>query len=85
MIPPKEKAEKLFDTIIDISSLEIPLWIAKDMALITVDEKINLIREILNKSVTIYQSLLTPSKLCVDILNPILKELEEVKQEILKL
>jgi len=54
---------------------------AKKQALISVDEKIKLIKELLDKSTEIYQSLSTPKKLCTDILNPILKELEEVKQE----
>jgi len=35
---PKEKANELVNKIINISQMEVYLWMAKDMALIAVDE-----------------------------------------------
>lgn len=59
--------------------------IAKDCSLISVDDNLSVLRDILKESDNIYQSLKTPKKLCIDILNPKIKFLEEVKQEINKL
>ena len=58
---------------------------AKRCALIVVDENTKMLKQLLNDSVNIYQSLNTPKKLCVDLLNPLLKYWNEVKQEIEKL
>lgn len=91
----KEKAIELYDKFIGTQGkLHIQLKLtgftqvkrdAKKYSLIAVDENIKLIKNILNQSTQIHQSLSTPKKLCIDVLNPILKELEEVKQEIQKL
>ena len=60
-------------------------YASKECALIVVGENIKLIKDLLDKSTSIYQSLNTPLKLCVDVLNPALKYYEEVKTEIEKL
>jgi hypothetical protein len=57
---------------------------AKQCALICVDREIELIKKMIDESVNIHQSLSIPKKLYIDILNPILKELLQVKQEIQK-
>ena len=58
---------------------------AKRYSLIVVDENVKMLKLVLNESTEIYQSLNTPKKLCIDLLNPLLKYWEEVKQEIEKL
>jgi len=55
---------------------------AKECALILVDENVKMLKIILNESTEIYQSLNTPKKLCIDLLNPLLKFWDEVKEEI---
>jgi hypothetical protein len=94
---PKEKAEELVDKFKPHSHFWVhdlgrqkdyeieQLENAKQCALIAVDEKISLLNEIINQSVDVYQSINTTKRLCVDILNQMLKELKEVKEEIEKL
>jgi len=50
--------------------------------LILIDENVNMLKSLLNESTQIYQSLNTPKKLCIDLLNPLLKYWDEVKQEV---
>jgi len=58
---------------------------AKRCALLCVDENIKMLKQLFNDSENIYQSLNTPKKLCVDLLNPLLKYWQEVRMEIEKL
>lgn len=55
---------------------------SKQCALICIDEQIELLKKIQEQSINIHQALSTPKKLFIDILNPIMKELEQLKQEI---
>lgn len=58
---------------------------AKRCALLCVDENIKMLKQLFNDSANVYQSLNTPKKICIDLLNPLLKYWNEVKQEIEKL
>ena len=58
---------------------------AKKCVLILIDENVKMLKTILNESTNIYQSLNTPKKLCIDLLNPLLKFWQEVRKEIEKL
>lgn len=91
---PKEFAEELFDKAKEFANnTHFGIFECEEsfkencigIANMCVDEKINTLKKILDESTNIYQSLNTPKKLCIDIINPILKELEEVKQELLKM
>lgn len=97
----KHKAYQLFEKFYIITDVEEDIDIYKDededakritenylskkCALILIEEQIKLVKEFIEKSTEVYQSLKTPKKLCIDIFNPKLKYLEEVKQEIEKL
>lgn len=89
---PKEKAEELYDKFKDFTKIfddyvgwKEDIVCTKKCALICIDEKIELLKEIQEQSRGIHQALSTPKKLWVDVLNPMMKELEQVKQEINKL
>lgn len=81
----KEKAKELVEKYYGITDVNWGIRQQKQCALIVVGENIKLIKDLLDKSTSIYQSLNTPLKLCVDVLNPTLKYYEEVKTEIEKL
>lgn len=75
----KEKAEELhhkFSVICNDTEM------GKKCALIVVDENVKMLKTILNESTNVYQSLNTPKKLCIDLLNPLLIFWQQVKQEI---
>lgn len=80
---PKEKAEELIDKfkeLYDYGSL------SKEYALIAVDEIIEYHESLYNKGFKdVHIALSSPIKTYNDILNPLLKYLQEVKQEIEKL
>jgi hypothetical protein len=86
---PKEKAVELveyFQAILESPLTKGMFWKeAKQCAIIAAQNEIDLVTRIINESIDVQQTLTTPKKLCADILNPILKELEEVKEEIKKL
>lgn len=89
---PKQKAEKLIKHFLpyvdwndlqeDCTNREWAIRNAKKCALICVDENVKMLKIILDQSTNIYQSLNTPKKLCIDLLNPLLKFWEQVKIEI---
>lgn len=54
----------------------------KGCVLVLIDENVKMLKSLLNESTQIYQSLNTPKKLCIDLLNPLLKYWNEVKQEV---
>ena len=85
----KLKAKELVE--IFIEPTKVPnikhIWVediyaAKQCALILVDENIKMLKKVLDESTNVYQSLKTPKKICVDILNPLLKYWEKVREEI---
>ena len=88
MISPEKKAKELVDKIyydIDFDLVGMPntkKMVAKQCALIAVDENLKMLKTMLDESTEIYQSLNTPKKLCVDLLNPLLKFWNEVKDEV---
>ena len=55
---------------------------AKNIALILIDENIKMLKQILDSSAEIYQALNTPKKLCIDLLNPLLKYWNQVKNDV---
>jgi len=55
---------------------------SKRIALIHINKQIELIKLLMNESIEIYQSLSTPKKIFIDILNPKLLHLEAVKHEL---
>ena len=89
---PKEKAKELIEKYLsfvdwydlqeDCTNREWAIRNAKKCALICVDENVKMLKIILDQSINIYQSLNTPKKLCIDLLNPLLKFWEQVKKEI---
>jgi hypothetical protein len=79
---PKEKAKELFDKMWLNLPTQYGYLYCKQCALIAVDENVKMLKQILNESTDIYQSLNTPKKLCIDLLNPLLKYWKEVKKEI---
>jgi len=92
---PKEKAEDIVK-ILDVKhilkfgqSAELPVSMYQsqvvECAIIAVDEIIGEIILFIDESPNVYQSLKTPKKLCIDILNPRLVYWQEVKLEIQKL
>jgi hypothetical protein len=82
----REKAKELYWKYYqNISDTSYPEETAKQCALIAVDENIKVLENVLDESTNICQSLKTPKKLCIDILNPILEYLKEVKEQIQKL
>lgn len=84
----KEKAEYLIKkhltAIVEESmdSDKMMLYSAKQCALIDIQNSIDLLQSIINESVNVHQSLSTPKKLCIDLLNPKLKELYNIKFEL---
>lgn len=85
---PNEKAKELVDKYIfyvESYSSDQQEDYAKQCALICVEREIELIKKIIDESINIHQSLSTHKKLCVDILNPILKEYRELIKEIVKI
>lgn len=58
------------------------IYLAKNCVLILIDENVKMLKLLLDESTEIYQSLNTPKKLCVDLLNPLLIFWNEVKDEI---
>lgn len=58
---------------------------AKKCAGIDIEREISLVRSVIELSVDVHQTTDTPKKLCIDILNPLLQELESVRNEIEKL
>ena len=85
-VTPKEKAKELVDKI------KTGLWRDRAVSIysedatycanIAVDEIIEQIKNIIDEAPNIYQSLGTNKKLCIDVLNPILKYWQDVKSEI---
>ena len=86
---PKEKAEEIYKKFINVDCLQefevMDYELAKQCALILVDENVKMLKIVLDESTDVYQSLNTPKKLCIDLLNPLLKYWREVKKEIKKL
>lgn len=83
----KEKAKELVEKMYKVHSnsvSEITMFFAKQCALIAVEREIKLINEIMDNYHG-YQDLRTPVKLFKDVLNPLLKEKQEIKTEIEKL
>ena len=86
----KLKAKELINKFLEIEDTQAKyggnlmfLNEAKICCLLLVDENVKMLKGILNESTEIYQSLNTPKKLCIDLLNPLLKYWDEVKQEII--
>lgn len=86
---PKEKAKELVHEMMNIDSdsemfdgFIMKEFYAQRASLKAVDENIKMLKTILNESTNIYQSLNTPKKLCIDLLNPLLLFWNEVKQEV---
>ena len=63
----------------------VDLHTAKDCALIDIQNRIDLIKEILDPKLDFHQTLSTPVRLCADFLNPRLKKYEAIKSELEKL
>ena len=80
----KETEIKAREIVIKIQFQEKPLMFedAKNIALILIDENIKMLKEILDGSTNVYQALNTPKKLCVDLLNPLLKYWNQVKNDV---
>jgi hypothetical protein len=85
----KEKAEELirkyYSFGLNNPAQSFSWYECKQCALIAVDEQITLIKKLIKQSTEVHQALSTPKKICTDILNPTLKELERIKSEIEKL
>ena len=86
----KLKAKELVEKFIEPT--KVPnikhVWVedidaAKQCALILVDENVKMLKNVLDESTNVYQSLQTPKKLCIDILNPLLKYWSKVREEII--
>jgi hypothetical protein len=82
----KLKAQELFDKVyLELKENKgyYDFETARNCVLILIDENVKMLKIILNESNEIYQSLNTPKKLCIDLLNPLLKFWNEVKEEII--
>lgn len=86
----KLKAKELINKFLEIEDAQAKyggnlmfLNEAKICCLLLIDENVEMLKKILNESTEIYQSLNTPKKLCIDLLNPLLKFWNEVKEEVL--
>ena len=82
---PKEQAKELVDKFTAIEDGEMYIGKAKQCASIIVDENVKMLTQILNESPQVFQSINTPKKLCIDLLNPLLKYWQEVKLELQKI
>jgi len=85
----KLKAKELINKFLEIEDTQAKyggnlmfLNEAKICCLLLIDENVKMLKTTLDESTEIYQSLSTPKKLCVDLLNPLLKFWNEVKEEV---